>query len=340
MRRSIRPRTKAASAASLLLLLFVLAAYGTAGAENPVQQSCDTDEVNGTGAKGGTNPTIAELVKNEFPDLDSLDFSNSDEGETCYDKEGETRRLPLSVKDEDVIAQLRHERDPDRVALKLCTLDVSALRDKLAATWNETFDKELQARTNARFENRASNMERFKPGVIPAIFIFSDRFGLDVFYFPWLDKWLPDLEKTVLEPLRIDLNRIIRMQLALMTSGATINKHSDKGGWVKRTHRTHVPLFTHDDTYFVAESPRGSSLRIPSKVGAVYEFNNVVPHTVRNYGGDRVHLIIDWAEEPADNITKLRPGQVCKYMGNSGIYCDDDEDYEDEDYALNGREEL
>jgi hypothetical protein len=284
--------------------------------------------------------TIAEVVEDEFPNLDALDFSQSDDEDgKCYDNEGATRRLPLSAKYQDVVTELKLERDQDKIVQKLCMLDVSAVRDKLTATWHDTFDKDLQNRTNARIDNRSQNMERVKPGVSDALFIFSDRQGDDIFHLPWLDEWLPVLEEAVLKPLRIDLNTIIRMQFARMSSGATIYKHTDRGMWVRYSHRIHVPLFTNNGIYFIAESPRGFHLRIPSKVGAAYEFNNAVPHAVRNYGDDRVHLILDWAEEPAAFITKLEPGQVCSHMGDAGIFCGEEvyeEAYEeDTDYAAN-----
>merc|ERR1712244_184778 len=100
---------------------------------------------------------------------------------------------------------------------------------------------------------------------------------------------------------------IARMQLALMSNASSIRQHADKGKWVKTTHRTHVPLLTSDDTYFMSRT-QSAWIRIPSKKGVAFEVNNAIPHLVKNYGRDRIHLIIDWSERDLE-IVKLRKGQ-------------------------------
>lgn len=271
---------------------------------------------------------IMAMVEEEFPMLTTFDHYRSGERSICHDEHMETHQLPLYVKEHDVMTELREKQDPNKIVSYLCTLDVSGVKEKLMATWNKTwYDIDHERNTNARFENRGANMAKFKPGVKSAVLIFSDRLGVDVYHFPWLKEWLPVLQETILSPLRINLNNVVRMQMALMAPGSTINKHQDKGMWVKRTHRVHVPLITHNDTYFVTEIPKESYLRIPSMEGVVYELNNVAPHIVRNYGSDRVHLVIDWAEEPTESITRLEPGQVCYYGGNEGVICSNDNRY-------------
>ena len=63
---------------------------------------------------------------------------------------------------------------------------------------------------------------------------------------------------------------------------------------------------------------RDFTSRIKSGVGEAYKFNNNLPHTVRNIGGTRVYLIIDWIEDTFDAerdlkymLVKFPPGQSC-----------------------------
>ena len=60
--------------------------------------------------------------------------------------------------------------------------------------------------------------------------------------------------------------------------------------------------------------------------GDVFELNNAMTFAVANRGGDQVHLIIDWAEEPAASITKLKTGDECEeHSGEiNSLYCDSD----------------
>ena len=52
-------------------------------------------------------------------------------------------------------------------------------------------------------------------------------------------------------------------------------------------------------------------------VGLAFELNNLLVHTVRNEGPEeRLHLILDVAEEPVKKRIKLKPGQRCLYAKN------------------------
>ena len=119
-----------------------------------------------------------------------------------------------------------------------------------------------------------------------------------------------------------------RMMFANMPEESTINFHRDLNPWVQKAHRVHIPLITHDDIFFLTEVHEYDEetdereqrvLRIKSKAGEVYEFNNALGHAVRNLGKSRVHLIIDWMEEPIEESTvrKVNPGDICAYPRNS-----------------------
>ena len=56
--------------------------------------------------------------------------------------------------------------------------------------------------------------------------------------------------------------------------------------------------------------------------GNVYELNNGMTHAVRNLGGDRVHLIVDWSDEKRKSVTYMKVGEVCVYVGAGGMDCD------------------
>ena len=178
--------------------------------------------------------------------------------------------------------------------------------------------------------------EKFKPGLRRILLVFSTKDGRHVYHFPWLDKFLPLLKETILGPLGIRPDRIMRMQLAQMTEGAEVKVHYDKGEWARRAHRVHVPVVTHDAVTFLVQSNAGGAAgmgseagreftRIPSAEGRVYEVNNVVHHAVKNEGGRRVHLILDWLEDDAEvaSVTRLEPGQFCTYRGHDPFACYD-----------------
>jgi hypothetical protein len=51
--------------------------------------------------------------------------------------------------------------------------------------------------------------------------------------------------------------------------------------------------------------------------------NNIVNHAVKNTGGNRVHLIVDWLDEDEEieSVTYLEPGMSCIYRGAKPIEC-------------------
>jgi len=237
-----------------------------------------------------------------------------------------THRLDLQYKKrqgEAIMQKLQEEKlDHDVVAKYICSLDVGGLAEKITDTLNTTFDEEKAAIENAAFSNRKGNFNTFKAGTKQTMLIFSDRVAQQTIHFPYLKEWLPLIQKEVLGPLGIPLKNICRMQMTLMPNQTVIKRHPDVGPWVHRCHRTHIPLMSNGEVYFITIHPmQAAHFRIPSEVGRVFEVNNAIPHTVKNFGSDRVHLIVDWAEEELDLLKELSPGEMCDYNGNQGIVC-------------------
>jgi len=195
-----------------------------------------------------------------------------------------------------------------------------------------------QAQSNAVLDNRDYNLGKLKPGVKGFHLIFSDREGEHVYHYPWLYEdfagdgkggWDTYIEP-ILDKLNIRMDRIVRMQFALMTPDSYIRKHTDKGRWVLVTHRLHISVYTHEGIIFHVENPPGNKRNVTYSEGQIFEVNNAMPHSVDNIqslesrkhggmGAERVQLILDWAEVDPLSITKLKAGQICNY--DRGISC-------------------
>jgi Aspartyl/Asparaginyl beta-hydroxylase len=89
--------------------------------------------------------------------------------------------------------------------------------------------------------------------------------------------------------------RALNAQVALLAPNDDIPEHADYGPTLEATHRVHVPLETHPGVRFVVEG-RVMSLA----VGEAYELDNMRLHYVQNLSPvRRIHLIVDYLEEPA-----------------------------------------
>ena len=260
----------------------------------------------------------------------------------CLESNGTTKSLPLEMKTKHAARQLsNYEKDLKFVLKHICNLNVSPLVNKLVAlgegednSLDKQFTNERQfSEGNGIITERMEVNRRIKPGTTSIQLIFSSRQADEIFHFPWLDDWLPLLQDTILTPLNIPVNRIIRMMFANMPEGSTINFHHDLNPWVEKAHRVHIPLITHDDIFFLTKVEEYDEktgkreerlLRIKSKAGEVYEFNNALGHAVRNFGRSRVHLIIDWTETPIEEsaVTKVNPGDICAYpLSSTTLIC-------------------
>jgi len=248
---------------------------------------------------------------------------------TCLNGNGITKRIPLHMKEgKGLRSATSIQSDLDGVVRHICNVNVEPFQALLKDLGgDEGFILENQHSNGNAIIARQAVLQKFKPGCEVITLIFSSRNARKVYHFPWLYKWLPMLQDQILGPLGIPVNQIIRMQVANMPRGSDIRFHSDLNPWVKASHRFHVPIITHPDIFFLAEmiNKGNSSVRIRSNAGEVYEFNNAKRHAVKNLGPSRVHLIIDWVENPiyhdetfaSEVFVKLRPKEVCTHA--SGV---------------------
>eukprot|EP00580_Thalassiosira_gravida_P008358 CAMPEP_0201636276 /NCGR_PEP_ID=MMETSP0493-20130528/8497_1 /ASSEMBLY_ACC=CAM_ASM_000838 /TAXON_ID=420259 /ORGANISM="Thalassiosira gravida, Strain GMp14c1" /LENGTH=848 /DNA_ID=CAMNT_0048108357 /DNA_START=106 /DNA_END=2652 /DNA_ORIENTATION=+ len=254
----------------------------------------------------------------------------------CRDKNGLAKRLPLEMKTKSKIVTITDiDRDLNFIVKHLCNINVEPIQKLVADMGDEGFTIEYQHDGNNAVITNRHGMDKFKPGCDAITLIFSSKRADKVYHFPWLDGWLSMLRELVLEPLGIPLNQILRMQLANMPRGSDIGFHRDTNAWVQMGHRTHIPIITHPDVFFLAETMRdmkedNAILRIKSNAGEVYEFNNAKGHAVRNVGPSRVHLIIDWVDDAlydeekgdVEKLVKLRPSEVCTHpKGINELQC-------------------
>ena len=84
--------------------------------------------------------------------------------------------------------------------------------------------------------------------------------------------------------------KFVRIILTKLKAKQTIDLHQDFGKSLENCFRTHIPIITNPDVYFIVG---GESKNM--KVGEIWEINNRNPHMVINKSDfDRVHLIIDF----------------------------------------------
>jgi len=199
----------------------------------------------------------------------------------------------------------------------LTRVDVSKLAARIEALRGlgeppHIWTPEGQSR-NAFFEGRKGNQETFKPGCSDIKFIFSSNDGKACFEFPWWQEWkddiLPLLEGALGEGIE---PYILRVQLARMGPGATINPHIDTGDWARFAHRIHIPLKINEDVVFSALTPRGYEAVVIEE-GLVFEINNLIKHKVSNsQTKERIHLLLDLKEHIVPKEV-LQPGTTCAY---------------------------
>mmetsp|Transcript_16518 Transcript_16518/g.20185 ORF Transcript_16518/g.20185 Transcript_16518/m.20185 type:complete len:345 (-) Transcript_16518:184-1218(-) len=267
---------------------------------------------------------------------EEFQLMNGDSGQTqgCIDPlTNRTRQLPISVTNPEILSSLT-SHDVHLMVTSVCRLDTKPLNDFLDELGPQAYLEERvhpDKTTNGLIGARDANLSKFKPGVETILLIFSTRDGHHIYHLPWMQnnhlngQWKKILLKTILNPLGIPLKKVVRMQIAKMTPGSDIRPHSDRGEWMSHTHRVHIPLLTHELIHFlVGIGQRGAEewIRIKSGRGNVYELNNGMTHAVRNLGGDRHHLIVDWSDEKRKSVTYMKVGEVCVYVGAVGMDCD------------------
>jgi len=285
----------------------------------PIHFTYHADKVGGTLDK--------EIAK--MQDINVTFTATFPDNRHCLDQTQTTNHMSLQIKQPKMIqSMVGFRNDIDCILKHLCNIDVAPLRDLMLQLGDEGFLTESQLKDGNAVLLR-NVMAKFKPGTTAINIVFSSKDANIVYHFPYLRKWFPLLQKTILEPLGIPLNKVLRMFLANMPPDSNIVFHRDTNTWVQRSHRVHVPLVTHDDIFFLTRMRKANEiLRVKSAPGHVYEFNNAMPHSVRNLGGSRVHLIVDWVDEPMDQRKKsnafvvLKPGDVCTQpKGHNGLLC-------------------
>ena len=80
------------------------------------------------------------------------------------------------------------------------------------------------------------------------------------------------------------------MTLTKLKAKQNIDLHQDLGKSLENCFRTHIPIITNPDVYFIVD---GESKNM--KVGEIWQIDNRKPHMVMNKSDfDRVHLIVDF----------------------------------------------
>ncbi len=278
-------------------------------------------------------PLLAGKLDEEIMDLDEEVTMTATfrENYQCTDKNGTTKHLPIGMKAIDKVPTITNFDEHLGYVLKhICNVNVKPIQERLMKLGDKGMTNESQQMNgNAIITERKYVMEEIKPGTTSIQLVFSSRDVSHVYHFPWLEDWLPIIQEHILEPIGLPFNRVIRMMFANMPEGSTINFHNDLNPWVQKAHRVHIPIITNPDVFFLTEigsDDEEEILRIKSKPGDVYEFNNACLHAVRNYGPSRIHLILDWVEEPyldtGSQLVKPNPGDACAQLTNeNGILC-------------------
>ena len=226
--------------------------------------------------------------------------------------------IPLAAK------QTNNCEATDRNSLLLTydDVDVHLLRDYIQGLPRDVF-KESGKNGNALLGGRDGNMQKFKPNVDGMLLFFSDRSGEHVFEFPFWKRLEPYVQPVLIDlftdqlGVSDPLRHVIRLQLAVMNPGSEILPHVDTGDWARRHHRFHVPIIVPQNAgavEFVMMPESGQEIAVPLIEGRPFEINNAVTHRVRNSASSwRIHLLVDFSEQPTAKRHVLKPGDVCDY---------------------------
>jgi len=89
--------------------------------------------------------------------------------------------------------------------------------------------------------------------------------------------------------------------IAKLRPHGTIHPHEDRGDFLTRCHRVHVPLQTNEKVvYWIAGE------HYYWEVGNIYEFDNTLVHGVFNGGNqERIHLILNLYNLPEEELATL-----------------------------------
>ena len=182
-------------------------------------------------------------------------------------------------------------------AIQLGSVDISAIRDKVAAY---TDDKWLEDISRQELFDAHKHTHTIK------LLFDADYRHNDPTEHPSLKQF-----ERLLEPLKQQivtyysssmrqkkvirkhgLGYFIRIIFTRLLPGSAITPHLDNGFSLKRCHRIHLPIITNDACQFrVGESS------FHMQAGQLWEINNRLIHAVENKGDEaRVHLILDYVQ--------------------------------------------
>lgn len=107
------------------------------------------------------------------------------------------------------------------------------------------------------------------------------------------------------------LRNIGRLQFSLLRSKENIHMHTDKNKWARNYKRIHIAINTNNNVNF---NFKVDNKLINNKIreGEIIEFNNLIPHGVKNDSDfDRIHIIIDYSIDRIDEeYINLKDGEI------------------------------
>lgn len=165
-------------------------------------------------------------------------------------------------------------------------VDITALRDAVAALPEEVWDQE-----NASKPNRFTALDSTRHVVFRFV---SSPYDWRAFYErPLWSEWSKLLTPVLAQATAAygySNGEFPRVMLARMAPGGVIQPHADANPAAKWPHKIHVPLQTNDKvTFFIGGKPYHLA------EGEAVEVNNMTTHAVENRGStDRIHLIFEY----------------------------------------------
>jgi hypothetical protein len=189
---------------------------------------------------------------------------------------------------------------------RLGQVDVSALRDAVAALPEEMWDQE-----NASKPNRFAALDATRHIVFRFVSSLHDwrTFDERPLWTEWSDLLLPVLRQAT-AAYGYSNGEFPRVMLARMAPGGIIHPHKDASPSAKWPHKIHIPLQTNDAVTFFID---GNQFHLAE--GEAVEVNNMAKHAVENRGQtDRIHLIFEYfdrdqpAPEWAEALWRAQPG--------------------------------
>ena len=129
----------------------------------------------------------------------------------------------------------------------------------------------------------------------------EDSDAWPVYTFPdW--RRFEDVLEPLIEEIKARIGRpggiVSRLALVRLPGGAKIKKHVDAHEMAAKAHRLHVALSGSPSVYYKIDNRK-----FTMQAGHVYDFNNRLPHAVRNDGRSaRINLFVDYYPNPGRAI--------------------------------------